>query len=340
MSVETIAIAANGTPHEATVSVFPAVHSSADYRLEAAHFEPERVPREVLDFAGEPESLRVGSPGKVGVLQLEFARRGEGTELVGHYQKTPLQIMRPLYFNPLRPDMPYTFLMATGGGMVSGDRHRTDLIFGPGSSAHVTTQAFTKVYRMEAGYAAATTNITVGAGAYVEFLPDPVIPFADSRYYQRISVTVDESATVIVGETVYAGRLARDERHLYDVYASDFEVRRPDGSFVALDRVRFRPKQPGAGGLAVLDGRDVLAMLYVITPLMPAAELAERLHELLEARIGDDLLFGVSILPGDAGVWLRIIGDDTTEIARANAIVAAGAHEFLTGNPAPSLRKR
>lgn len=119
------------------------------YRLQPAHYEPSRVPEEVARFDASIGTLEVGSPGKVGILQLEFTRGEHRTELSGHFQKSPLQIMRPLYYDELRPDMPYTFLMSAGGGVVQGDRLRTDLVFGPGSSAHVTTQAHTRLYRME-----------------------------------------------------------------------------------------------------------------------------------------------------------------------------------------------
>ena len=88
--------------------------------------------------------------------------------------------MRPLYYNPLRPDMPYTYLMTTGGGVLHGDRQRTDLRFGAGTSAHVTTQAHTKVYRMESGYATALREHRRGRGR-VRRVParTRVIPFAD-----------------------------------------------------------------------------------------------------------------------------------------------------------------
>ena len=116
--------------------------------------------------------------------------------------------MRPLYFDEARPDLPYTYLLTTGGGVLHGDRHRTDLTFGPGTSAHVTTQAHTKLYRMDEGYATALVNVDVGPGAHVEIVPDPVIPYAGSRYFQRTRVTLDPTATLVYGETLYAGRLS------------------------------------------------------------------------------------------------------------------------------------
>lgn len=82
-------------------------------QLRPAHYEPDRVPHEVARYSGMPDTLATGSPGKVGLLGVEFARRGRGTELVGQYQKWPLQIIHPLYDDQARPDLPYTYLMST-----------------------------------------------------------------------------------------------------------------------------------------------------------------------------------------------------------------------------------
>lgn len=314
------------------------------YRLQPDFFEPSRVPAEVLRHSSPHATLPVGSPGKVGILQLGFEhnRLRDRTELVRHYQKSPLQIMRPLYFDPLRPDCPYTYMMSSGGGVLQSDRLRTDLTFGARTSAHVTTQAQTRVYRMDNDYASSVTHITVGPDAYVEYLPDAVIPFAGSRFYQHTSVTLDESATFLLGETVYAGRLARDERHRYDVYASDVEVRRPGGQMIALDRVRLCPTgtddMSAPTGSGVMAGHDILAMLYVFTPLVSAADLADLLHDALAATF-DGGLFGISALPNDAGVWMRLLADNPVSVARANYAAAAAAHEVLTGSAAPAIRK-
>lgn len=324
-------------------------------RLQPAHFEPARVPYEVARFGTQADTLPVGAPGKVGILELDFALRGRGdderTELVGHFQKAPMQIMRPLYYDPLRPDMPFTYVMTTGGGILHNDRQRMDLRFAPGTSAHVTTQAHTKIHRMESGYATSLVNLELAAGAYVEYLPDPLIPYLDSRFFQRTAVTLDPEATLITGETVYAGRLSRGERHRYAAYASDFEVRRPGradgedapGPPVAIDRVRLVPRDGRVGGDAVLGGRDVVTTLYVFTSAVPAREVADALHSATAEVVVDSddaqARFGVSVLPGDAGAWLRFVGDDTITSAAVHRAAAAAAHELLTGLPAPTIRK-
>lgn len=349
--------AASADSAPASVRVLPVAalqQNHGGYRLQPEFYEPKRVPDEVLRYSAHPETLRVGSPGKVGVLQLDFELHNGTTQLMRHYQKSPLQIMRPLYYNLERPDMPHVFLTSTGGGILQGDRLRTDLRFGPETSAFITTQAASKVYKMDRDYATSVMNIAVERGAHVEYLPEPIIPFERSRIFQQTSVVLDETASLLVGETVYAGRLARDERHAYDIYASDLEVRRPDGTLVALDRVRLSPGAgtgdagvggsgvggSGVGGLGVLADHDVLSMLYVFVPdATRVTALAETLLDALQGFDETDLIFGVSALPGDAGVWMRLVGNDTVAVAKATTAVAAAAHEFVTGTPAPIIRK-
>ncbi|MGW3043523.1 urease accessory protein UreD [Kitasatospora sp. NPDC001159] len=305
-------------------------------RLDPRHYELARVPYEVRRHAGTPDTLAVGCPGKVGLLELAFERIGGRTELTGHYQKSPLQITRPLYFDPARPDLAVTLLMSTGGGILQADRLRTDIRCGADTAVHLTTQAATKVYRMEHDYATQLLNLSAGPGAYVEYLPEPVIPFVDSRFYQRTVLTVDTGATVVAGETLLAGRLARGERHAYQVFAADLEVRRPEGELVALDTVRLEPAGGGVAGPAVLGGHDVMSSLYVLSPLAPAARIADVLHGAL-AECG--LLCGVSVLPQDSGAWLRLLGSDTRACAAALRTAWDAVRRLLIGVPAPELRK-
>ncbi|OIV39437.1 urease accessory protein [Mangrovactinospora gilvigrisea] len=307
-------------------------------RLAPEHYEPDRIPPEIAELSSVPDTLRPGSPAKVGILDLGFARTGDSrTELVERYQKTPLQLMRPLYIDPHRPGMPYAYLMATGGGTAQADRYRIDVRCGPDAEAHLTTQAATKVYRMEHDYATQQVRLSADEGALLEYLPDPLIPFADSRYYQQTRVTVAPGATVVLGETVTAGRLARGERHNYRVLATDLEVTRPDGTLLALDALRLQPgRGRGVLGPGVLDRHDHVGSYYVVTDRRPAREVADALHEALA---GADVRYGVSTLPGDCGAWVRLLGDSPPRIADAGRALWDATRQLLTGHPAPDLRK-
>lgn len=318
------------------VTAEPEAGRPAPARLSPAHYEPRHVPREVLRHAGRPDTLGVGRPGKIGLLELGFERVGARTELVAHYQKSPLQIMRPLYFDPARPDLPITFLLSTGGGIIQADRLRMDFHCGADTAVHLTTQAATKAHRMDHDYAVQQVFLSAGPRAYVEYLPEMTIPYAGSRLYQRTVLTVDPSATVLASECVMAGRLASGERNAYEVFASDLEVRRPNGELVALDTVRLEPSAGGVEGPAVLAGHDLMAAFYVFSPLAPAGELADVLHKSLE---DCRLLYGVSTTPQDSGAWLRILGSDPIAMTAALRKAWDAIRRLLTGTPAPHLRK-
>ncbi|QKW30819.1 urease accessory protein UreD [Streptomyces seoulensis] len=291
----------------------------------------------MLELAGAADTLAAGRPGKVGLLELRYARAGERTELVDRYQKSPLQIMRPLYVDPGRTDMPVTYLMSTGGGIVQADRNRLDIRCGPGTAVHLTTQAATKLHRMEFDHATQVVRLTAEAGSYVEYLPDPLIPYRDARFYQQTQVTVDPTATVLLGETIAAGRLARGERHAYRMLFSDLEIARPDGEPLVVDTVRLDPREPGSvSGPAVFAGHDLMATLYAVTGLAPAAEVADTLHEALRA---SGTAFGVSVLPDDCGAWARIMGSDSPTVTRALRTAWDAVRRLLIGVPAPDLRK-
>nr|WP_202512186.1 urease accessory protein UreD [Streptomyces sp. SID3343] len=272
------------------------------------------------------------------MLELGFAAKRGRTELVRHYQKSPLQITRPLHIDPGRPDLAVTYVMSTGGGLIQADRQRIDVECGADTAVLLTTQAATKVHRMEYDYAAHTVNLSVGPGAWLEYLPDPVVPCVDSRLHQRTHVTVDPGATVLLGETVAAGRLARGERHRYAVYASDLEVRRPDGTLLVVDPVRLVPGATGNGvtGPAVLGGYGLMASLFVVTAIVPAARVADVLHDALAAT---GLTGAASVLPYDCGAWVRVLTNDSPALRRGMYAVWDAIRRELIGVPAPDLRK-
>lgn len=305
-------------------------------RLSPLHYTPERIPLEVLRHAGSPDTLGVGRPGKVGLLELGFERAGTRTELVRHYQKSPLQVMRPLYIDPKRPDLPVVYVMSTGGGIVQADRLRMDIDCGADASVHLTTQAATKVHRMDADFATQLVNIAVGPRGFVEYLPDGLIPYAGSRFYQRTVVTVDPSATVLVGETMMGGRLACGECHDYEVLATDFELRRATGEPVAIDTVRLEPRRSSVTGLGVFGESTLMGSFYVTSPLQPAGTVADALHAAL---LGRGVRYGVSVLPGESGAWARVLGTDPPAVHAGMRAAWDAVRQLLIGVPAPALRK-
>jgi urease accessory protein len=69
---------------------------------------------------------------------------------------------RPVYLDPARPDMAFIFMQQSGDGLVQGDRNRIDISCCPGSAAHITTQAATKIFAARQNFTSQIINLRAG----------------------------------------------------------------------------------------------------------------------------------------------------------------------------------
>jgi urease accessory protein len=314
----------------------PRPAAPASRRADPLHYTPADLPAEFAAFETPVEGLGVGSAGKVGLLELTFAPLGGATRITHHFQQFPLQVFRPFYLDPHRPAMAFVYMLSHGGTL-QGDRARLDLVCAPGASVHVTTQAAAKLYRMERNYATQLVNLEAGEDSFLEYLPDPVIPFRDSRFFTRTQLTVHPSATAILGETLLPGRVAYGEHHDYALYASQLEARSPEGELLFTDSLKFAPQRAPLHSPGQLGPHAAVTTLYVVTRQVPAGGLADRLHARLLALPG--VVGGASELPNGSGAWGRVFGPDSISVSGALRALWDEARLALTGAPAPQGRK-
>jgi urease accessory protein len=113
------------------------------------------------------------------------------------YSKVPLFTQRALYLEESLPSMAYIHIMSPSGGILQGDRYRMDMVLKNKACAHITTQGATRVYRMERNYATQIVNVFVDEGSYLEFVPDQIIPYRDSRFYQTVNLKVHDNTIFV-----------------------------------------------------------------------------------------------------------------------------------------------
>lgn len=310
--------------------------SLATRRDDPAHYTIADLPTEFVAFETPVEGLGVGQAGKVGLLELDFANSGGATRVVRQFQKFPLQVFRPIYLDPQRPEMAFVYVMSHGG-IVQGDRYRLDLNCGPGASVHLTTQSATKIYRMESNYATQLVRLSAGPQSFLEYLPEPVIPFRDARFHGRIELHVHPTATLILGEILLPGRVAHGERHDYTIYASDLVARSSSGPLLFSDRLKFSSTCESLHSPGRFGTHEVLASLFVISGQGRALALSDRLHKCVSAHPG--VVGGASELPNGCGVWVRLLGSHSFEVSSALHSAWNEARLALIGVPAPDRRK-
>ena len=314
------------------------MRATAPPRHDPAWYAPARLPPEFASLDRPVEDgLTVGAPGKVGLLELSLSPLAGVTRVQRQYQRAPLHVYRPIYLDAGRPDMAFVYVQQFGDGFVQGDRCRIDIDCAAGSAVHVTTQAATSVFTARDNFASQLVNLRADAGAVLEYLPDPTVPFRGSRLFQRMLVTADPEATVILADTLLPGRVARGEAHVYDLYWSETEVRRPDGTLLFVDTLRLNPTRgddPRAIGLL---GTEVVATLHVVTGRADPETLVRRLR----AAVGtsSEVLAGVSELPNGCGASVRLLGASSKVVGPALRTAWNAARLALLCTPAPDLRK-
>jgi urease accessory protein len=315
------------------------VTASSAWRRDPAWYTPSDLPSEIAAFATPMEGrLDVGAPGKIGLLELTLAPHDGVTRVESQYQRAPLHVYRPIYLDPRLPGMAFVFLQQSGDGLVQGDRYRIDIDCAAGSAVHVTTQAATKVFAARQNFVTQLTNLSAGADAVLEYLPDPVVPFRGSRLFQRTRAVAAPGSTVVLGDVLLPGRVAHDEAHVYDVYWAETEFMRPDGTLLFSDVLRMHPaagEDPRSIGF--LGGHDVLATLYVVTSQVRAAALVSILRSVLACRTS--VLAGATELPNGCGVAVRLLGECSAQVQAAMRAAWGAVRVELLDAPPPDLRK-
>jgi urease accessory protein len=308
-------------------------------RCDPAWYVPADLPEEITTLDSSVQGgLGVGAPGKVGLLDVTLARHHGVTRVQRQYQRAPLHIYRPIYLDPYQPGMAFIFMQQSGDGFVQGDRYRIDIDCAAGSAAHITTQALTKVYAARQNFVTQLVNLRAGAGAVLEYLPDPVVPFRGSRLFQRTCVTADPDSTVLLSDTLLPGRVAHGEAHAYDLYWAETEVCRPDGTLLFADVLRLHPAagdDPKSIGL--LGAYDVVATLSIVTRKLDPTALVSLMRSALAAYPA--VLASATELPDGCGAAARFLGTSSTAVQTALRSVWNAARLEMLGAPAPNLRK-
>src|ERR687886_2110969 len=182
-------------------------------------YTPDDIPPGVLAYGHDLRQLEVGKAGKIGALTLRLEQDSENgkTAVKEQYSKVPLFTQRALYLEESLPSMAYIYVISPSGGILQGDRYRIDIKLKNSAYAHITTQGATRIYRMENNYATQIVNVIVDDGCYFEFVPDQIIPYKNSRFYQTVNLNVHDNATMIYSEIIVPGRVATGESFEYDI---------------------------------------------------------------------------------------------------------------------------
>ena len=273
------------------------------------YFIPDDIPQEVLSYESELSQLGVGKAGKLGALFLLLEKNDKVNKTVikEQFSKVPLFTQRALYLEESLPSMAYIYIISPSGGVLQGDRYRIDIKLAKNAIAHTTTQGATRLYKMEKNFATQILNISLDSNCYFEYVPDQIIPYRDSRFYQSVNLNLHDDATLIYSETIVPGRMAMGESFDYDVCYLKTIAKSHSGSLKLVDTALLEPKKNQLKRFGILEEFNMLSNMYLLVPSKYVSILNEKINK--DIIKYDKVVARCSILPNDSGIVVRILGN-------------------------------
>lgn len=233
-------------------------------------------------------------------LELRFAYdlSTRSTLLSESLYEPPLKVVRAF---ALADGAALSHLHNVSGGLLGDDHLSLSVRLHENAKVQLTTTGATRIYRAResAGPATQRTEISLAANALLEYLPDPIIPFAHARFSQRTEIQLAPGAGLFWWEILAPGREASGELFAYDSVEMKTDLH-AQGRLIAAERVKLEPHKFPLSSPARLGAYRYWATFYICrVGLEPAAWLAleDRLREAAsEFTCPGKALWGISAL--------------------------------------------
>jgi len=273
-------------------------------------------------------------------LHLSFEPAAEGTTVLRvKQQQPPWRVVRGF---PAPSGELLAHIHNVSGGVLDTDSLDWRIDIAPGAQAQVTTTGATRVYRSRSKdrVASQRARVKIGEAAYLEYLPDQLIPFAGSRFEQTVRVELDRGASLIWWDRIAPGRDAAGESFAYASLASSFEIA-AGGEPVATERWTLEPLLRRPDSIARLGPFRYFASCYVCRAGEPSAywrSFESAMQPIADRLSGSDVLWGVTSLRAH-GLVIRGVAKSGRSLADGLVELWKAAKWSLCGRVATLPRK-
>ncbi len=301
-------------------------------------YTPSDIPKQIRAFDSEVKQLAVGKSGKIGYLRLVFQNDNNGKTILGEqFSQVPLHAQRALYCEDSFSNLAYLYIVSVSGGILQGDRYRIDVRLKKNSMAHITTQGATRIFSMNSNHATQMVNITLEENSYLEFIPDQIIPYQDSRFYQRMNLNVHDSATLVYSEIITPGRVAMGESFEYDVCYLKTRATNQYEHLRFIDITNLEPKIQKMSSFGILGKYTVVGSVYILIKKENIFEMHEKINS--QVFQNKKIIGGASIMKNDSGILVRILGNETEIVKKTIFDVARLIRKQVLNAPFSEIRK-
>ncbi|MFE3835954.1 urease accessory protein UreD [Pseudogemmobacter sonorensis] len=213
-----------------------------------AHFQPGQMQRS----RGEAAVRLVARPGSGEAVIAGLRQQGSAKAILPHAGAEPEVVF-----------------LNTSGGLTGGDRLAYRLDLGSGCRATAMTQTAERAYRAGQGTAEVEVAMTVGAGGWLDWLPQETILFDRSALSRRTVITLGPGAGCLAIEAVVLGRAAMRETLAGIAFRDRREIWR--GPTPVMVEPLAISTEALSAGRAVLGGARAFASLTMVSTGAEAA---------------------------------------------------------------------
>jgi urease accessory protein len=264
-----------------------------------------------------------------GAAEIAFATDGAATRLAHLYQHDPLRVLFPTA-EPEEP--PVAVLVTTSGGLVAGDRLSVTIDLGAGASAYVTASAAEKIYRSTGATTEIAQSLSLGDGAWLEYLPPETILFEGARLRRRTALDLAADGGFLGGGILVFGRRARGEAFTRGFLHESWEIRR-NGKLAWGDALHLQGDIAAImADPACFAGAAACATLILVPPGRDSRPFVDPARTVQEKSSAAGLRTGVTAVNGI--LIARWLGDDAAALRRAYGDLACHLRGAAMGLPA------
>lgn len=180
-------------------------------------------------------------------LRLAFERDGVTgkTTLAFSQQDPPLRVVRAFHTHE---NGALVHLHNVSGGLFGGDQLNLYVHAGRACEVQLATTGATRIYRRssESIRTSQRSEFVVSEGALLEYVPDPIIPYAGADFHQHTAIQLSADSGLFWWEILAPGREAKNELFAFERVEMRTEVVAAD-ELVCIDRMNIEPDKKSIG---------------------------------------------------------------------------------------------
>jgi urease accessory protein len=281
-------------------------------------------------------------------LSIRIARSATNNQaFIAHqYASYPFRLSGNLRLDPADPERVYAYIMNASPGLLAGDDWQVVVEVSDRANLYLTDQSATKVHShpahshpnsSSAPSAQVGYTFNVGAGAYLEYIPEPVILFKAAALTQQMTITLHPQGQLVLSEIIVPGRLAKGEFYAFNRFYSHLRVQTPKGKLCFADSFRLLGETNRFKHSPFVTDWPIVANLIAVVPGVDLAQLAQMLEN--HALPTDELQVCDSPLPGCHGLWVRAIATQVAPLKRYQHHLLDCIRNLTGHRPLPAIPK-